>query len=141
MPELAGNVISSAQQLAIHYDSGSDAVRHANVNEIMTCGYLAVLKPSLRQRARSSRIFDVYRQARSRSQLRPYINSAPTERRRVQNPSGPLINHAWENNPDAFAGNVNTMSFQHLLNSAGQILDESRYRKDGIVNLYSKLSP
>ena len=45
VPELAGNVISSAQQLAIHYDSGSDAVRHANVNEIMTCGYLAVLKP------------------------------------------------------------------------------------------------
>ena len=87
VPELAGDVVTAAQHLAVDDDADADAVRDAHEHQVAAGGARPPERPRLRQRARAAGVLDLHREPGRGGERIAQVDVAPAERRRVQHAS------------------------------------------------------
>ena len=132
VPEFAGRVVVSANDLAVHDDSGADAVRHGDVDEVARGVAAALAEPHLRERAGDRRVLDVDGEARRAGQIVADVDVAPPELRRVEHSSGGLFDHAGDDEPDAVALSRRAMGFEEPSDALGEVRGEALGVDDGV---------
>ena len=104
MPELAGDVVAPAQHFPVDDDADAEPVGDADEHEIAGRRRLVMHRPQLRDGARASGVLDLNRQSGRSGERLAQFHVSPSQRRRMQDPHGRVLDHAGDDDANPLAG-------------------------------------
>ena len=99
--ELAGDVVTAAQQLAVNHDADAHAFRYRHEYDVAQRALGLAHRPGLRQRTRPAGVLDLHGKPCRGGERFAQVDIFPAERRRMQHSHGRVFDHARHDNAEA----------------------------------------